>query len=41
TQRVEPIREQVEGRLSDLPERVTKAVEPVPTRVQTLLGSAA
>ena len=49
TQRVEPLREQVEvriadlnlGTLADLPERVTKAVEPVRTRVQQLLSSAA
>jgi hypothetical protein len=46
TQRVEPLTEQVQGRLADLhlselPERVTKAVEPVRTRVQQLITSAA
>jgi hypothetical protein len=47
TQRVEPLKEQVEGRLADLPglgdlpEAVTKAVEPVRTRVQHLINSAA
>lgn len=46
TQRVEPLTEQMQGRIADLhlaelPERVTKAVEPVRTRVQQLISSAA
>jgi hypothetical protein len=39
--RVEPVVEQMQSQLSELPERVVQAMEPVAARVRELAGSAA
>ena len=39
--RVEPVVEQVQTQLGDLPERVVQVIEPVAARVRELTGSAA
>jgi len=40
-QRVEPVVEQVQAQLGDLPERVVQVIEPVAARVRERTGSAA
>jgi hypothetical protein len=40
-QRVEPVREQVQSQLGDIPERMVQAVEPLAAKVRGLTGSAA
>jgi hypothetical protein len=40
-QRIEPVFEQVRAQLSDIPERVVQATEPVAAKVRGITGSAA
>jgi hypothetical protein len=40
-QRVEPVREQVQAQLGDIPERMVQAIEPVAAKVRGLTGSPA